>query len=121
MNKDTKNTSGSGAGIGLGIAALAAVAAGAYFLYGKGGDKRRAKVQSWMLKMRGDVLEKVEELKDVSKETYDQVIDEVKARYEGMKNVDMDELKDLTQELKGHWKNIKKQIEPVRKAVKKKK
>lgn len=106
------NHEGGKMAMGIGIAALAAAAAGAYFLYGTdAGKKKRKEVKGWMLKAKGEILEKMEGLKDVSQETYDQVVDTVAQRYEGVKNVDPIELAALVRDVKAHWNNIRKALE----------
>ena len=50
-------------GAGLGIAALAA--AGTYFLYGKRGVNNRKAIAGWVLQLKGQVLEKLEQIKKV--------------------------------------------------------
>jgi hypothetical protein len=92
----------------VGIGALAALSAGAYFLYGtKEGAKRRVKIKGWMLKAKGEVLEKMEALKEVNEEAYNNVVSTVMKKYAGLKNVDQSEVESLVSDLKKHWKNIK--------------
>lgn len=96
------------------LGALAALSAGAYFLYGtKEGAKKRVKIKGWVLKAKGEVLEKLETLKDVNEDTYNNIIGTVMKKYEGLKNVDPNEVSLLVSDLKKHWKNIKKHINPV--------
>lgn len=95
------------AGVGLG---LAAASAGAYFLYGKATPKQKKKIKGWMLRMKGEVLEGLEGLQHTSEEAYTKVVDQVSRKYEAVKNIDKDELVAITKELKGHWKNISRQI-----------
>ena len=102
----TKNGKLIGAGIGL--AALTAV--GTYFMYGKRGAENRRKIAGWMLKMKGEVLEKVEELKEVNKEAYFKMVDETATRYYRLERVGASELKHLTEELKGAWVHLGKQL-----------
>ncbi|PKM96676.1 MAG: hypothetical protein CVU79_12245 [Elusimicrobia bacterium HGW-Elusimicrobia-3] len=90
---------------GLGVAAVAAL--GAYLLYGKHGGSNRAKVSGWMLRMKGEVLEKVEEFKDINKAEYNKIVDEVTAHYAKLGKVGEDELKHLAQELKDAWEHVK--------------
>ncbi len=116
----TKTTTGVGAVVGAGLAAVAAFAAAGYFLYGKDGAKNRKKVRGWMLKAKGEVLEGVEKLKDVTEEQYAAIVDKVSAKYAGLKNIDPSELEAMVRELRGHWKNIKKSITPAPKKKAKK-
>ena len=90
---------------GLGVAAVAAL--GAYFLYGKNGGSNRAKASGWMLKMKGEVLEKVEEFKEINKAEYQKIVDEVVAHYAKLGKVSEEELKHLAQELKDAWEHVK--------------
>ncbi len=102
---------GHGVGIGLGIAALAAAVAGAYYLYGSDKSaKNRKHVKSWMLKMKADVMDEVENIKDLSQTAYDKVIDQVSEKYAKIKDVDTDELKALAVRMKSHWKEIQADI-----------
>src|SRR3989338_6643088 len=91
--------------LGLGMAALAA-AAGAYFLYGNDAAKNRKKVQSWALKVKAEVLERLENVQKLSKEEYRTIVDEVTRKYYGVKTIDPAELETLKNELKEHWKRI---------------
>ncbi len=99
----------------LGLAALAAAAAGTYFLYGsKKSAKNRKKVKGWMLKARGEVLQEMEHMKNMSEGTYHDVIDAMSERYKILKRVDKKELDQLVKELKSHWKLIKKDLGVVK-------
>lgn len=95
-------------GTGIGLAALAAI--GTYFLTGKKGADNRKAIRGWTLKMKGEVLEKMEDLKNLDKEGYYRIVDEAAARYERLERVSSDELKRLTQELKGAWEHISKEL-----------
>jgi hypothetical protein len=110
----------SNVGMLVGLGALAALSAGAYFLYGtKEGAKRRVKIKGWMLKAKGEVLEKLELLKEVNEEAYNKVIDTVTKKYAGLKHVDQNEFDALVTDLKKHWKNIKKHLDEATKKTKK--
>ena len=109
--------------VGLGIAALAAAAAGAVFLYGTdAGKKKRKQIRGWMLKAKGEVLEKMESMKEWSEEGYNAIVDNVAKKYQNIKNVDPIEIAALVRDLKGHYKSIRKQVEGGKKkpAAKKK-
>jgi len=92
-------------GAGIGLAAIAGL--GAYFLYGKNGEHNREKISGWMLKMKGEVLEKAEEFKDINEAEYYKIVDEVSARYSKLGKVSAEEVKHLTKELKAAWDHIK--------------
>ncbi len=120
-NKDESNV-GANIAMGVGIAALAAAAAGAAFLYGTdAGKKKQKQIKSWMLKAKGDVLEHIENMKDVTEESYNSIVDSVTQKYQGLKEISPEELGALVQELKGHWKTIKSHMEGKKTTSKKKK
>lgn len=108
--KHTKKFVGAGVG-------LVAFAAGAHFLYGKKGAQNREKVKGWALKARGEMLEKLEKLREVNKGVYEKVVDEVARRYRRLKQVDRAELKKLVQDAKKYWPSIVRSLpEKLRKA-----
>lgn len=107
-------------GLGVGLTAAAVAAAGAYFLYGSNNAaKNRKAVKSWMLKAKAEVLEKIEEAKDMSQEEYEQLIDTVATTYAGVKQASKVDLSTFKKEMKEHWKGIVKTAAP-KKAVAKK-
>ncbi|MEA3306204.1 MAG: hypothetical protein U9Q34_00275 [Elusimicrobiota bacterium] len=93
---------------GVGIAALAA--ASSYFLYGKKGNKNREAIAGWTLKMKGEVLEKMEKIKDLNEDKYYKLVDDVAVKYKRVKSVSATELKHMVKELKAGWAHIKKQV-----------
>lgn len=104
----SKNNSHAGAII-AGIAGLTAAAVGGYYLYGhKDAAKNRAKVKSWMLKAKGEVLEELEKVQDVTESAYDKAVDTVARKYRELKDIDADELEAFISEMRGHWTGIKK-------------
>ena len=106
---------------GVGItAAVAAAAAGAYFLYGTNeGKKQRKKIRGWALKAKGEVLEQLENLKEVNEEAYNKVVETVTRKYKDLKQVDPSELASMARELKGHWNSIQRELVATQKTVKK--
>lgn len=95
-------------GAGIGIAALAAI--GAYFLTGKRGEKNREAIKGWTLKMKGEVLEKVEKVKKLDREDYEKIVDDVAERYGKLEKVGAAELKRLTVEMKKAWSHISAEL-----------
>lgn len=96
----------------LGGLAVAA-AAGAYYIYGHGhqdAQKKIKKIKGWAVKIKGDVLHKMESLKHIDEQIYQNVIDTVVKKYENVKNIDTTELAGISKELKGHWRNIKREL-----------
>lgn len=98
---------------GLGLAALAGTA-GAYYFYGsKHAAQHRKKMKSWMIKAKGDVVERVENLQDASQAAYNKAVDEVMFRYQKVKEIDPKEIQAMAADLKKHWKNIRKHVKAI--------
>ncbi|PIU19702.1 MAG: hypothetical protein COT18_06105 [Elusimicrobia bacterium CG08_land_8_20_14_0_20_59_10] len=96
--------------IGAGIGLAAMTAAGAYFLYGEKNARNRDRVFSWALKMKGDVLEKMESMKTIDRDTYLRMVDKIAERYSKQDTIDASELRHLTVELKNAWAHIDKKL-----------
>ncbi len=104
--------------IGVGFAAIAAAIAGTYFLYGsKESAKNRKKITSWMLKAKGEILEKIENASELSQEIYEKMVDEVSGKYQALKNIQKNEIEEFVKELKSHWKNISKELTDSKKRI----
>ena len=118
--KDDNQKIAAAAGI---AAAAAAAAAGAYWLYGaKDAKKHRKLAKSWMLKARAEVMDAVEKLQDIDKETYMQIVGEVAKRYGAAAGAGTAEAKRLMRDLKSGWTYMQAQKGPATrraKAVKK--
>lgn len=114
MSQNKKQVKGSAVPkiIGVSVAAIAAGAAGAYFL---SSAKKRKELKGWMLKMKGEALEKVENLKEATEPAYHRAIDEAAKRYHVLKNIDQKELAQIIKELKSHWKHINQKINKKKK------
>jgi hypothetical protein len=106
--------------IGAGVAALSVAA---YVLFGKEGKKNRKVIRGWAVKMKGEIIEKIENAKEITEPAYREIIDNMQAKYAKLKNVDQAELVNTITELKKHWKAIKKEAmdkKPKAKTSKKK-
>jgi gas vesicle protein len=112
----------SNTGVALGLAGLAVAGiAGAYLFYGKDGAKNRKKVKTWTLRAKADILEKLEKAKEVSEETFHNVVDEISAKYgEKIKDINPADVLLFTKEIKKHWKDIKSELTPAPKKIAKK-
>ncbi len=120
--KTTKRKIAKKSGDGLGLVALAAAtAAGVYFLYGsKNAVKNRKKIKGWTLKAKGEVLEKMETMKNINEADYKRIVDTVAKKYKKLKTVNSKEAESLAKELKAQWKEISKDVSPKQTAKKKK-
>ena len=98
--------------IGAGVASLVAGVAGTYFLYGsKNAPKNRKKIRGWAIKAKGEVLEKLESVTDVSEEMYHGIVKEISDKYKGLKNIDISEIEEFVSEIIPYWSKIKNDVE----------
>ncbi len=105
MKNKTNNGSGVVKMAVLG-ASLAGLAASAYFFFGPNGKKNQKHAKSWAIKMKGDVVEKLEKAKEVSEPVYHQIIDVVAAKYAKGAKISQVEIDELAKDLKKHWKTM---------------
>jgi hypothetical protein len=118
--KKTEVTTEQKIGMGVGLTAAAVAAAGAYFLYGSNSAKSNRKtVKSWALKAKAEVLEKLEDAKEMSAGEYEELIAVVAGTYAGVKGATKKDIKEFAGEMHDHWKSIEKFTKPKKKAVKK--
>ncbi len=100
-------------GMGVGLTAAAVAAAGAYFLYGSdNAGKNRKQVKSWALKAKAEVLEQLEDAKQMTTEEYEEVIAAVAGTYASAKGATKKDLKEFATEMQDHWKKIEKIAKP---------
>lgn len=110
MTKRKNKKEKSGVGAGMVVAGLvAAAAAGAYWLSTPKGKRARMQMKGWMIKAKGEVIERLEDAKDINREVYEKIVDEVAESYRKLKRVDVKELGILVDELKDQWEVIKKE------------
>lgn len=90
------------------IGAIASTIAGAYYLYGSPeGVAKRKQLAAWSVKLRGEMLEGLEKLKEVSEPKYKELVKKVSDKY---KTVDKGELKKVIDEMHSTWNKMKKQV-----------
>lgn len=119
MTSNKKKGGAAVVGVGLGVAVVSALALGTYLLYGEQGAKNRKKAKAWMLKAKGEVLEEVEGLKEMSLEAYESLVHAVMGKYAKMKDVDAEDLEKLVKELKAYGKKLTAKKKPAKKVAKK--
>lgn len=96
-----------GAGEAVAISAgLAALAAASYYFWGPKGKEHRKGLKSWSIKMRGEVVEKIEKLQDVSEPVYRGIVDAVAAQYAREARASKTEIMALADDLKRTWRSI---------------
>ncbi|MFZ3054709.1 MAG: hypothetical protein WA091_01885 [Minisyncoccales bacterium] len=98
-------------------ASLAGIAATAYFFFGPKGKKNQKHVKAWAIKMKGDVIEKLETARDITEPAYHEIIESVAREYKKGKRAGQIEIDELAKDLKKHWKTISKSAQLVKKDV----
>jgi len=104
--KKAKNdgvSAGKVAAVGAGVVALAAAS---YFFFGPEGKKNRNNLQGWMVKMKGEILEKMENVEDLTEDLYNKIVDAVSAKYVKAGKIGEAELRMFSDMLKSQWKGI---------------
>ena len=101
-------------------ASLASIAATAYFFFGPKGKKHRQHAKAWAIKMKGDVVEKLEQAKEITEPIYHEIIDSVSKDYATGKKATKAEIEEIAKDLKKHWSTISKlAMDAKQKATKK--
>jgi len=103
-SKITKNGSRA---VELGVigASLAGLAA-AYFFLGPKAKKNRKHARAWAIKMKGDVVEKLENVRTVSEPAYNKIVDSVATEYKKRKKAGNKEIDSLARDIRKHWKTM---------------
>lgn len=96
-------STGQVVGIGAGIAAIAAAS---YYFLGPEGKKNRKDMKGWMIKMKGEIVEKMEDAKEMTQNVYDQIVDSVAANYLKGGKVSIADVGTFVTSLKKQWKGI---------------
>ena len=91
-------------------AGLAALAAGAYFFLGPKGKKHQKQMRGWMVKMKGEVLEKLEDAKEVTEPIYNDIVDTVAKANEVKGKIPQTEINALARDLKKQWRILSRTL-----------
>ncbi len=98
-----KISTGAVVAIGAGVAALGAVS---YYFFGPHGKRHRKTFKGWMIKMKGEIIEKLENASEVTEAAYHGIIDSIANAYiRSGKGTEAD-VKRYADELKRQWKRI---------------
>ena len=72
-----------------------------------------------MLKAKGEILEKIEGMQEVTEDKYQNVVKAVSKKYSGLKQVDAADLAELVNDTKKHWQVIRKHLAGSKKPARK--
>ena len=116
MKKQSNGVVGKIVALGASVAALGAAT---YYFFGPEGKKHQKNFKGWMIKMKADVIEKIEDAGEVTEKVYHKIIDEVAAAYAKTGKVSKEEIALYADVLKKQWGNVVKSTKkPVKRAVK---
>lgn len=104
----SKNESNMGKMVAAG-AGVVALSAAAYLLFGPEGKKHRKDLKSWMVKMKAEVMEKMEEAQELTVPVYEAIVNEVSEKYKALGNIDPTELSKEADALKKHLKMLQRE------------
>lgn len=110
----SKNKMGVG-GVIAAATAITTLVAGAFLMTGKRGEKNRNLMRGWAIQAKGEVLEELEKVKDVTQDKYLEIVDSVIKRYKSSKKASEKELSKLSKELRAYWTDISKSNEAAAK------
>src|SRR5690606_17994609 len=117
MKKDNKKdnlSAGKVVAIGASVAALGAAT---YYFFGPQGKKNRKDLKGWMIKMKGGIVDKMEDAQEVTEAVYNQIVDSVATNYQKLGKVSAEEVSEFVGLLKKQWKSISKSVQPKAKKV----
>jgi len=80
---------------------------GGYLYFGPNARKNRRKTEAWMLRAKADLMEKTEDIKDMTQERYEKIVDEISGKYGAMKEVGVDKAERFAGEVRGRWNSLK--------------
>lgn len=91
--------------LGAGIFAFIAGAA-AWAIFGEK-LRNKARQSSDFQDLKREVYDRASEVSDITQDKYNQIVDEVSNKYAQARGISQNELMDLVDDLKWHWKRIK--------------
>lgn len=102
--KKTEVSQAQKLGIGVGLTTAAVAAAGAYFLYGsKDAPENRKKVKSGILRAKAEVLESLENAKEITEDEFHDLVDGIVDTYSKVQSLSKKDLKEFREEMVENW------------------
>jgi len=76
----------------------------------RSGKENREEVSNWMHDMSRELKKRVYETKEITREKYDEVIDNLTSKYKKMREIKENEIDDFALELKNRWQRIQDRL-----------
>jgi len=94
-------------GIGVGLTTAAVAAAGAYFLYGsKDAPENRKKIKSGILRAKAEVLESLENAKEITEDEFRDLVNGVVDTYSTVQSLSKKDLKEFKADMLENWEDL---------------
>jgi hypothetical protein len=90
---------------------LASAAVGAVYFYGKNKKKTQEKLRGWVLKVKGEVMERVASAETLTRSRYNEFIDAAVEKFSDKKHIAESEAEKLRENLKARWGEIVTHVE----------
>lgn len=105
MNKTKPTHSNTNTIFAIG-AGVAAIATASYYFFGPKGEAHREKMKGWMISMKGEIIDRIEDVKELTEPVYHNIVDSVMATYMATTKASKEEVQAFADRLKGQWKEI---------------
>lgn len=112
MSEQENNTGEIIAGI------TAAATAGALYLYSQSEEETKKELRGWVLKVKGDVMEGIENSEKLNRESYEKIVDDSIEKFGEFKEEQKPHVEEVRADLKGHFDDIKANLEEGSKKAK---
>lgn len=106
--------------VGTVLAAMLAGGAALYLTKTKGGKETAKKIKIYAKSIGNKIAKKAEKTKALTQKKYGKIVEEVVAEYAKDKKIASQAAKEVSKDLKGHWRQVKAELKkkPVKKAKK---
>ena len=94
------------------VGVASAAIAGGYFLFlSKRAKHNRLKVDLWLEDAKEEIFSKLEKIKDVTQEKFDDVVHGVMKKYAQFKDLKEDKIDKIKQGLKEQWEEVREEMD----------
>jgi|GEM_PF-6754902 len=102
------NHGAAGKIIGAGFIGLVIGAAAGVLLASKASRQNRADFRNWMRRMNAEIYDRLGDAKEMTREKYEEIVDNVADKYRKLSDIKENEVDDFGRELKNRWERIRR-------------